>query len=373
MAPASSSLASCQSCHATPATGNNPRFNLSKGSGVLNPNGCEGCHNRGGIAHPYMWLPGRGTTTTASGTVTNATSHANAGTVNASCGLCHGGTPLAGGGSAPSCFPASSINGTTCHFTKPVDSQGSDIGCGSCHGAIPQVVPNGLPNGTVAPNRAYRHTEHFSTTNNLAGLTCSACHTGSGSGTTVHATTVVFSSMTASVAIDPKFHQVLNGVVVPAIYSPTPANSGKCVNVSCHGGKDVGFPAWKSAIPFDPNLLVRCGFSCHTISTVVPATYTGPYIGPFSGNPISAGGLSQGNLHNIHVSSSVGGVQINCSHCHTLPVPGHFAGIMGGRRPLPPGSAAGTIITGNGITAYSGSGCITTCHTLPPADPRPWF
>jgi len=177
-ADAKANLASCQPCHAIPASGANPRFNLLRGTGVLNPNGCEGCHNKVGIAHPFMWLPGRGTTNGA----TNATSHTTAGTVNVSCGLCHGGIALAGGGSAPSCFPASSINGTTCHFTKPVDSQGSDIGCGSCHGAIPQVVPNGLPNGTVAPNRAYRHTAHFSPSNNIVGITCVACHSGSGSG-----------------------------------------------------------------------------------------------------------------------------------------------------------------------------------------------
>jgi len=163
-----------------------------------------------------------------------------------------------------------------------------------------------------------------------------------------------------------KFNE--NGLI--AVYDTT---AQKCTNLSCHGGKDVPFPAWKSAIIFNPNDLVRCGFSCHTISAVTPASYIGPYIGPFSGNPISVGGLSQGNLHNIHISSSIGGIQINCANCHALPVPGHFAGIMGGRRPLLPGFAAGTIITGNGITAYSCCSCITTCHTILPVDPRFWY
>jgi predicted CxxxxCH...CXXCH cytochrome family protein len=382
-AAAKANLSSClPSCHATAApAGVNPRYNQIKGTGVLSTAGCEGCHNKPGIAHPFMWLPGRGTTNGAP----NATSHSAAGSVNGSCGLCHGGTALTGGSVAypggiapPSCFstPASLISGTACHFTKPVDAQGADVGCGSCHGAIPQVVPNGLPSGTVAPNRAFRHTNHFATaTFNLAGLTCSACHTGVGSPATTHSTRVVFAAITAAVAIDPKFNE--NGLT--ATYSTT---TQRCTNVSCHGGKNLS-PLWKNAAVFNQALCLNC-HTQQAAGGAIPSAYAGPYIGPFSGNQVPD--LSGNNLHNTHLFLfNATNPALVCLKCHTAPGVGHYANIMLGKRLLTPGFAAGTI-GGTGIVSYTfnnttpaTSSCVTIapapageCHIDAP-NPRSWY
>ena len=380
--PARSNLASCQVCHAAPASGSNPnpRFNVPKGSGVLSANGCEYCHAKPGIAHPYMWLPARGGSTT--------TSHVNAGAVNGSCGMCHGGTALTGGSVAysggivpPSCFPAGSIDGTTCHFTKPVDDAGMTVGCGSCHGAIPEAAAEGLPNGTTAPNRAYRHTHHFSAANNLGGLTCSACHLGSGSPASTHATTTVFSPMTASVAFPSKFNE--SGLT--AKYSPTALNTGKCENVSCHGGKITAFPAWKTTTVFNQAICTNCHLTITSAMIgATPSAYTGPYIGPFSGDNVTDPNGAR-NLHNFHAKF----IGINtqpwsfCIKCHATPGIGHFADINSGKRLLKPGFAAATI-TGSGISVSSpyvnynttppSSSCLAVagCHNFPTV-PRSWY
>jgi predicted CxxxxCH...CXXCH cytochrome family protein len=377
-AAAKANLSSCSpSCHATPpaTAGDNPRFNQIKGTGVLRAAGCEGCHTKPGIAHPFMWLPGRGGSTTSS--------HATAGSVNGSCGLCHGGTALTGGNVAypgggiipPSCFstPPSLINGTACHFTKPVDTQGADVGCVSCHGAPPNSA-----SPTAAPNRAFRHTAHFATaTYNLAGLTCSACHSGLGSGTTSHATRAVFAAVTAAVSVDPKFNE--NGLT--ATYTPS---TQRCTNVSCHGGKNLA-PLWKNSAIFTQGLCLNCHTLQPALGGAVPSAYAGPYIGPFSGNQVPD--LNGNNLHNTHLFLFQPlNPALICLKCHATPGIGHYANIMLGNRPLTPGFAAGTI-GGTGIVRYTFNNTTpptSTCVTIPPASqggechvnapsPRSWF
>jgi len=363
-------LSNCQPCHATHASGSNPRFNLLKGSGVLNPNGCEGCHNKPGIAHPFMWLPGRGTTNGAA----NTTSHATAGTVNASCGLCHGGTALAGGGSAPSCFsnPVASINGTTCHFTKPVATDGSSIGCVSCHG-----LP---PDGTTAPNRAFRHTKHWALPGITANGGCDICHNGLGSGKTTHADGTPNTSFFSA-----KFRNVST---VAASYN---AATGKCDNVSCHGlANFTALQVWKGTFPvLDPADSATCTF-CHKVSAVVaPAAgvVPVPYIGPFSGKiPVdtAANGF---NLHQAHT----GPFGVLCLDCHNLSV--HFKSLMTGKRKLNPGDSAAAVGgAGTAVTSYTYNGTTgtSTCFSLPnnpvtgstchaiatplnPLNPRSWY
>ena len=223
MMDAIQNLASCQQCHATPASGTNPRFNVVKGTGVLNANngitsGCENCHNgtapqRPGLAHPYIWLPGRG----GSPSSTPQANHGNAQNVIKSCGLCHGGAALAGGGPAypggispPACFTPSPAmyGGTACHFTTPVTltgvNAGLSVGCGSCHGS-PSHSSTGEPSSTGptdGPNRAFKHSPHFSNIGGSgAALTCDVCHYGLGSGTASHSTRQVFGAVTAAVSI----------------------------------------------------------------------------------------------------------------------------------------------------------------------------
>jgi predicted CxxxxCH...CXXCH cytochrome family protein len=365
MIPARSNLASCQPCHATPTSGLNPSYTVQLNA-TLTPNGCERCHyvvsgTPSGLAHPYMWLPGRGGSST--------TSHANAGTVNVSCGLCHGGTALAGGGSAPSCFSnPMSINGTTCHFTKPVDAQGITVGCVSCHGSP--------PNGTVAPNRAYRHTGHFSTTNNLAGLTCSACHFHLGSGTTNHSISPI--PAVTPVAIDPIFNG--NGLV--AAYNST---TKQCSNVSCHGlfTNSLGVPLPVNPFPAWNNTTTVLNLSncvlCHSVSTHVqslPATVPNvPYIGPFSGKAFS--GYS--NAHRAHMAIK-GQSSTTCLMCHNISPTTHWANIMQGNRVLAKGFAAGTVGGGSTLIlnyTVSTGGCLTGtgtgCHGSPSSPEYTWY
>lgn len=207
------SIQACQSCHATPSSGQNPSFNNPIGS---RPQGCNSvnCHDQNPhLAHPYGWVPSFG----------SGVSHASAGDMAASCGLCHG-TNLDGvAGIAPSCSPTTSpIAGLRCHFTKPVDTAGVTIGCVSCHGG----PPNG-PNGASFPNTANAHPKHTA----IAGVSCFTCHNGAGSGTSQHATLT-----RAVVSLLPT--QAGAG----ATYNPT---TGTCSNVSCHIGTT---PPWNTTV-----------------------------------------------------------------------------------------------------------------------------
>ena len=269
-ADAKANLASCQLCHATPSSGSNPRYNLLKGTGVLNPNGCEDCHNKPGIAHPFMWLPGRG----ATNGVTNATTHATAGTVNISCGLCHGGTALTGGSVAypggiapPSCFSssASSINGTSCHITKPVDSQGADIGCISCHGIPPATG---------------KHGSHFAS---IPNVNCAACHNNLGPGNLTHADGTVNLALLST----------YQAKTVVGTFAFDPGASKSCANVSCHGGQTT--PSWTTG---SINVNTDCT-RCHNLGT---AQY----------NSYNSGIFGAVNLHDFHLNS----VGLFCTDCH---------------------------------------------------------
>ena len=377
--PARENLASCQTCHATPATGSNPRFTIPKNA-TLSPNGCENCHNRPGLAHPYIWLPGRGGSPTAS--------HSNAQNIVASCGMCHGGAALTGGGTAypggispPACFstPVQGIGGTACHFTMPINAGGTTVGCSSCHGA----PPNGINSPTTGPNRAFRHTNHFAIIGaDGASLGCAACHYGLGSGTTSHSTKLVFGAVTAAVAVQQTLGSpVFNNRSTNAVYAST---TGKCTNVSCHGGKTLPFPAWKNTtLTFNMNTCTNC----HQTSAVAQEVYSGIYIGPFSGNndspalspPGTPGGIATAtpfapppgpgmNLHQVHA------VYGQCTDCHNTSGL-HFSSIMQGRRSLRPGFAAPTV-KGSSIISYSynsstgTSSCVATCHF---ALPQSWY
>ena len=362
MIPARSNLASCQPCHAIPTSGYPTRYTDPKNA-TLTPNGCENCHARPGIAHPYMWLPGRGVVGQQSA------SHANAGTVNVSCGLCHGGTALTGGSFAypggiapPSCFPASSINGTVCHFTKPVDAQGITIGCVSCHATPPN---SSSPPTTGSPNQAYGHTNHWAIPGIAANGSCSNCHNGSTYGTATHANGTVQTS-----AFPAKFRNIST---LPASYDTA---TGTCSNISCHGRNDQFVALWTDTFsvvdPLDP---VSC-YNCHQVSTSVQPSPAGvpapvPYIGPFSGQISQATPTRGNNMHQAHT----GVIGAQCTDCHNLTV--HFNNLMLGRRFLARG-AANTIssLGGNGtsISAYSynsvtgTSSCTSSCHGV-----RSWY
>jgi predicted CxxxxCH...CXXCH cytochrome family protein len=166
---AKANQASCQTCHATPASGGpNPKFTVDIIQDKLasdwpardeNGKGCMKCHNAG-TAHPS----GAGFTEDvrwydAAPDNDNVT-HNNAGgnqaaTLNVVCGLCHPG--LGGPGTA-------GFACTFCHVSSPV---GDAVGtCSSCH--------NDPPSGATAPNRRGRHNV------DAHEETCSTCHTNNG-------------------------------------------------------------------------------------------------------------------------------------------------------------------------------------------------
>ncbi|MDO9309593.1 MAG: CxxxxCH/CxxCH domain-containing protein [Deltaproteobacteria bacterium] len=231
-ARAKTNLGTCQSCHATPASGVNPRFNVAKTNLA---NGCENCH-LANTAHPTPWLTGRVGTP---GNVANTTSHATAGSLATACALCHGSAlnGPAGGGTAPSCMSATAISGISCHATSPA---ANPSGCSSCHG--------NPPNGATAPNRAFAHAAHT-----FSNVACAACHNNLGFGTIAHA------DGTVNVALSPTFQAQTGGA--PS-YS-----AGQCTNVSCHGGQTT--PPWASGtINVDTNCTL-----CHASGTTQNNSY----------------------------------------------------------------------------------------------------
>ncbi|MDD2897321.1 MAG: CxxxxCH/CxxCH domain-containing protein [Desulfuromonadaceae bacterium] len=206
-------LTICQDCHGTTGgAGSNPRFNLVYGN---LPAGCEssGCHNAN-MAHPKPWK-----------------AHSSSGNQANACALCHGANYE--GGVGPSC--------KSCHTQLqagllPVAGQ-----CTSCHG-----YP---PNGSVAPNKSGSHATHLA----LAGMSanCAACHTGGGSGTANHATTLTVSIATT--------------------FGPADSFNGTtCSNISCHGGQIS--PAWGGSL----DVIANCT-GCHQSAVTYPGYHTGQH------------------------------------------------------------------------------------------------
>lgn len=222
-------LGACQSCHATPSSGVNPRFNVAKANLA---NGCESCHKLN-TAHPTPWLIGRLGTP---GNVANTTSHATAGSLPTACALCHG-TALngaLGGGTAPSCMSATTIGGISCHATTPA---ANPTGCKSCHAVYPPV--------------SNKHAVHLS----LAGVTCAACHSNLGPGTATHA------NGTLNVALSSTYQAKTGGALV---LNPVAKN---CANVSCHGGQNT--PPWTTGTI---NVNADCK-NCHVLGATQYNSY----------------------------------------------------------------------------------------------------
>lgn len=240
-------LNTCQPCHATPASGANPRFNVPRGATLTT--GCETCHTAR-TAHPTPWLIGRGTTQGATNQQRHSTlaTLATAGTaVTNYCTLCHGVNLNGAGGVAPSCVSGSSrlnIAGVNavCHFTAvAVKDVGTGLfniqtGCVSCHGNPPV--------GSAFPNRDLQHTEHL-----FPNVTCGSCHSGAGYATVLHG------NGTANVVLSTTFQDKDGGA--PA-YN---AGTGTCSNVSCHGGQTS--PPWPAG---QINVSTDCA-SCHAYGT----------------------------------------------------------------------------------------------------------
>lgn len=353
---ARNNLMGCATCHATyPAGSTVPDFNLTKNNANLTaPNGCQHCHLQAGLAHPYAWLPGRGTTAGQAGANTTNHATANFGTSGAYCSPCHATTGTAGlvNSVAPSCMTQNpQVSGTTlCHFTlSPI---ANTTGCVSCHAYLPTG-----PNGSSTPNRTGKHAAHFS---KITGLSCPDCHGVYGTGRTDHANGLT------NFAFAAKFSETGAGFS---------ALTSSCSAISCHGGQSVAWTATTS---------LGC-LNCHNLMDTAGNT-GGQYINVFSGdittgNPNGVGSL---NLHTLHITEM--GVTPQCTNCHdaTKLAALHFVNILSGNtKTLTPGMAAGTLgnptDTNNKIISYSYTGtvgqistCLAKsggCHTAA----RSWF
>lgn len=266
-------LPACQSCHATPGYGNNPRFAVAH----LNiPNGCESCHEPL-TAHPTPWLANRLGTPVDEVTglpVTNTTSHINVpvDSFNTACTLCHGASLDGAGGTGPSCM-SGSVSGISCHVGNPSQTPS---GCVSCHKGLPTG-----PDGTIAPNRKFAHATHTA-----LNLTCGVCHSGAGYGLASHA----------------------DGKADVLVTAPYGANNmafsyggGSCSGVSCHGGKAT---SWQGAINVDSDCL-----ACHELGTAQGVPQNNSY---YSGKHASHMGGNADNLFTILYP----GAHIACTDCH---------------------------------------------------------
>lgn len=314
-------------CHATPATAtSNPRFNvpITTSNGVPMANGCETCHTRPGLAHPYIWLPNRvggGTTTHGMNGTTGLP-----GNVLGACVICHNVTVAGAKFGVPSCMSgASGVPGLNpaiiCHFTSPVTGTNATAGCNSCHGGLPAG-----PAGVSIPNTANAHPKHTALTN----VTCNTCHDGLGSGNQKHAdgtANVVFLATQAGAT---------------AAYT---AVTKTCANISCHSGYTP--PAWTvtnctgchgtppdgTNLPNRANAHAKHNFACDTC-----------HFGLGSGKPLHANGTP-----NIVFSSPAGATAAYTAATKTC------ANILcHGGNPTP------------AWTATNVAGC-TMCHTSPPS------
>jgi predicted CxxxxCH...CXXCH cytochrome family protein len=219
----------CDACHGVSekVTGYR-RFNVPVGRMA---NGCETCHKKDYIAHPQMWLQGRGdgTPTTIGGTdAVKNTSHVNVSPaiIKTSCTAeCHGNTTASSNPVIPSCATANgkSINGFLCHFTSPFTSAGQSEGCRSCHN-----FSNTTDFVNYSTNKHKKHIASISA--NWVGLTppCLACHAS------VNGRGVTHANGNVDVAVLPQFG-------VSAVYN---ANTKSCSGVTCHGSATNATPSW---------------------------------------------------------------------------------------------------------------------------------
>jgi predicted CxxxxCH...CXXCH cytochrome family protein len=326
---AKANLAICQACHATPASGSNPQFNVPRNNMV---NGCESCHKIN-TAHPTPWLPDRGGITGTPFNRPNTTTHASAGNLATACAICHvtNGTTGAAAGVPPcmSCHTASSP------VTTPT-------GCTSCHASSPTSGAHGKHLG-------------------LPNVTCQACHFGAGAtgdintpaiGRANHALSTT--AFMALLAIDPASNSYL---AKTGAFSLNPDKT--CSSVRCHGGQTT--PAW-TAVPGTIVVNTDC-LKCHE------QVGNTPQIPQF--NSFFSGSFGLVNLHQFHLLQTNPGTvrPVFCTDCHntaSLTNQQHF------------GSLATSSFTAPGNTISGGSTRITsydtavkrcsgvTCHTLAP-------
>lgn len=313
----------CQYCHGqTGGAGSNPRFNVANMNPAY-PNGCESanCHNGAALAinlgHPKPWLGHR-----TSGNQANA------------CALCHGANY--GGGTGPAC--------SGCHKKLAVGAiPATQDNCKSCH----DNPPSGIL--TNYPNYAGSHSKHTS-----LPIACSACHLGSGSGTSVHYEGSRNQSvpMPASVVFGADYNAKRGVAAVSGA-----RGSRTCSYVRCHGGVAAIDAPSTPPVWGGPSIdsTVDC-VKCHLQGT---AYQTPEYNSYYSGK------------HVFHLSMGGPGF-IPCTGCHDMTdKTRHFGNLA------TPGFETVPASTLKSYIVYSAGSCSVprnppggfTCH-ISPNDPK---
>ena len=258
--------------------------------------------------------------------------HSNTARISSSCYGCHGSD--LNGGTAPSCSNINSTSGLLCHSNgKAVGPKATN--CTSCHG-----YP---PDGAASPNLKGGHDRHAT----LPSLTCSACHNGAGSGTTLHANktknVIIMTSLKAKKTSS----------------NPLKNSDNTCENVSCHGGNKT--PVWGTTNG------LACT-SCHEQGTgfQVPE-YNSYYSGLYAGE-------SQ-HLRHLRRINPATGLTIYCTDCHNinkLTKEQHFGGVAS-RQFVFPGNTIGGGATSIGSYDTVNTTCSTvSCHKNVPANGINW-
>lgn len=266
-------LVYCQYCHGEAGgAGSNPKFNINNMTG--RDKGCvsAGCHDNSVVpdtlGHPKPWL-----------------GHNTSGNQAVACALCHG--PTYGGGAGPAC--------SSCHKRLAVAQlpKASD-NCGSCHNNPPDDPDVNI--NTNYPDNAGSHAKHMA----IAGVACSSCHQGTGSGSTTH----------YEGSRDQIVHPV--SVVFHANYNSKQGAASiaggrgtrTCSNVLCHGG--VVTPHWGT-----PSIDATNGFDCVKCHQSGIAAQTPEYNSFWSGR------------HQYHVVT----LNYPCTVCHLMNASNHFTNL----------------------------------------------
>lgn len=318
--PASSCAA--VACHGADGKGGNSKVSCFSGD----PRNGQSCH-AGVLGHPVGW--GDPTAADFHGFKASVKGATN---LSSACGLCHATDSNGTGvGSAPSCLSTDPKWGISCHVSSPAVIS---TGCTSCHGAAAATGPNGT---TAAPNRAFVHVPHLA----LAGVDCTTCHFGAGSGNLGHAQVKTFGGYTsATVRLDSSY----NAKTGSFLYDYA---AGTCSGVSCHGGQTT--PTWKGGTL---DIATECA-SCHQFGTTQFNSYNSGQTGSF-------------NRHQSHMNANLVGPNPRCTNCHSInqldtqKSGKHFSNL----KTTTAETAASTTVGGSDtlVSAYADGNCTTSCH-----------
>jgi len=229
--------------------------------------------------------------------------------------------PSASYGSCSNIYCHSDVqpNGGTGSPTYASVAWGGSVTCSSCHVDM-----------STSPSATGSHIKHAQT----QGYACSVCHSGAGSGTTLHA--------------DYNIDVAFSGIAAGGSYSQSPNPPGNgygtCSSVYCHsdGKGNYQTPTWGGT--------VACG-DCHT----VPPT-TGAHAVHFGGTTAEAAYGDDGRL------STTSAYKFNCGNCHPLDSANHGNGTV--EIELYNASATGFKANNPSTATKSGTGNSTVCDNV---------